>query len=582
MSFRTSYITHDEMEHTMRAWAERHAAFVELTSIGKSLEGRDLLLLIIGRDRERVRPAAWIDGNMHATELCGSSVALAIAEDVIALHAGQKTVRDLPVHVCDRLREILFYVLPRMSPDGAEAVLREGRYVRSNPRDRRAHAPVPRWVVSDVDGDGLALLMRKPDPVGDYVEAPNMPGILLPRTLEDEGPFYKVYPEGHIENFDGHTIPNPHYLSDNDTDANRNFPYAWAPEPEQTGAGNHPLSEPETRAVVEFTSARPHIVTWLNLHTFGGVYIRPLGNAPDSKMDPSDLSFYNQLEEWGTMYTGYPTVSGYAEFLYEPDKPLHGDVVDYAYHQRGAFAYTCELWDLFRQLGVERKKPFVDHYRTLTRDDLRKLAVWDRDKNASRLFRPWKKAHHPQLGDVEVGGMDSRVGISNPPYEMIDAICDGQSKMFLRIAAMAPSVVVEHAQTTRLGGGAWQLDVIVENRGYMPTNILGSAKAMALDARVFVEARPAAQSSTCKVVSEERVEIGHLSGWGRGLYDASSSIFHTRSRGSGTRRVVRFTGEGHGLIHVTARGLRFGEAHLSVEVPEVSPRASRRPPQSLE
>ena len=32
----------------------------------------------------RMRPAVWIDGNMHASELCGSSVALAIAEDVIA------------------------------------------------------------------------------------------------------------------------------------------------------------------------------------------------------------------------------------------------------------------------------------------------------------------------------------------------------------------------------------------------------------------------------------------------------------------------------------------------------------------
>jgi hypothetical protein len=564
MSFRTSYITHDEMERTMRGWAERYASVVHLTSIGKTLEGRDLLLLIIGPDRDRVRPAAWIDGNMHATELCGSSVALAIAEDVVALHTDQKTVRDLPEHVCDRLREILFYVLPRMSPDGAEAVLREGRYVRSNPRDRRAHVPVPRWVVSDIDGDGLALLMRKPDPVGDYVEAPDMPGILLPRTLEDAGPFYKVYPEGRIENFDGHTIPNAHYLSDNDTDANRNFPYGWAPQHEQMGAGSHPLSEPETRAVVEFTSARPNIATWLNLHTFGGVYIRPLGNAPDSKMASSDLSFYNQIEEWGAKYTGYPTVSGYAEFLYEPDKPLHGDVVDYAYHQRGVLAYTCELWDLFAQLGVARCKPFVDHYRMLTRDDLRKLAVWDREKNASRLFRPWKKASHPQLGDVEVGGMDSRVGISNPPYEMIDAICVAQSKMFLRVAAMAPSVVVEHVETKRLGQGGWRVDVVVENRGYLPTNILGSAMDV-IDARLFAEAR-VTESTTCKLVSEPRVEIGHLAGWGRGLYDASSSIFHTRSRGSGTRQIVSFTGEGEGMLHVTAHGLRVGEARLSIEI----------------
>ncbi len=570
MSFRTSYITHDEMERTMRGWAERHHEVVQLTSIGKTLGGRELLLLVIGRDRDRVRPAAWIDGNMHATELCGSSVALAIAEDVIALHSGQKTVRELPEHVCDRLREMLFYVLPRMSPDGAEAVLREGRYIRSNPRDRRTHAPVPRWIVSDVDGDGLSLLMRQQDPNGDYVEAPDMPGILLPRTLEDVGPYYKVYPEGRIENFDGHTIPNPHYLSDNDTDANRNFPYSWAPEPQQTGAGSHPLSEPETRAVVEFTSARPHIVTWLNLHTFGGVYIRPLGNAPDSKMEPSDLSVYNQLEEWGTMYTGYPTVSGYHEFLYEPDKPLHGDVVDYAYHQRGTLAYTCELWDLFAQLGAERKKPFVDHYRTLTREHLRKLARWDKDKNASRLFRPWKKAHHPQLGDVEVGGMDSRVGIANPPYEMIDAICDAQSKMYLRIAAMAPSLTISLVSKTPLGdaaaaGHATRVEVAIENRGYLPTNVLASATSLAIDARVFAEAH-LTDASTCKIIGEPRVELGHLAGWGRGLYDASTSIFHARSRGSGSRRVVGFTVEGHGVVHVTARGLRVGEARISVEV----------------
>jgi hypothetical protein len=562
MSFRSRYITHEEMEKTMRGWAESHPELVHVESIGQTLQGREILLLVIGRDRDRVRPAAWVDGNMHATELCGSSVALAIAEDVIALHTGQKTVRDLPEHVCDRLREILFYVLPRMCPDGAEAVLKEGRYVRSNPRDRRPHTPVARWIVSDVDGDGLALLMRKADPLGDYVEAPDMPGVLLPRTLEDAGPFFKVYPEGRIENFDGHTVPTPHYLSDNDTDINRNFPFAWAPPHEQTGAGSHPLSEPETRAVVEHTSARPNIVTWLNLHTFGGVYIRPLGHAPDSKMDPSDLALYNQIEAWGAELTGYPTVSGYHEFLYEPDRPLRGDIVDYAYHQRGVLAYTCELWDLFAQLGVPRRKPFVDHYRTLTRDDLKRLAQWDKDKNDSRLFRPWRKATHPQLGEVEVGGMDARVGISNPPYEMIAGICEAQSKMFLRIAAMAPSLHVAHVSTTKLGGDAWKLEVAVENRGYLPTYVLSSAKALTLDARVFASV----EAFGPKLVSEPSLEVGHLAGWGRGLFDASSSIFHARSRGSDSRRVLTVTGEGHGMVTITAKGLRVGSAALSVDV----------------
>ena len=100
--------------------------------------------------------------------------------------------------------------------------------------------------------------------------------------------------------------------------------------------------------------------------------IRPLGDKPDTKMDPVDLAIYEQVEAWMTEHTGYATVSGFHEFLYEPEKPLHGDLTDYAYHQRGALAYVIELWDLFKQLGIERKKPFVDHYVKFTRKDMRR------------------------------------------------------------------------------------------------------------------------------------------------------------------------------------------------------------------
>jgi hypothetical protein len=221
---------------------------------------------------------------------------------------------------------------------------------------------------------------------------------LLPRTIDDPPPYYKVYPEGTIENFDGSNVPTPHFLSDNQTDLNRNFPFSWAPDSKQVGAGAFPLSEVESRAVVEFTIAHPEIFLWLNLHTFGGVFIRPLGDKPDSKMNPEDLALYRQLGAWAEELTGYPMVSGCEEFLYEPDTPLYGDLTDYAYHQRGAVAYVVELWDLFAQVGFERKKRFVDHYTHLTRDDMLKIAVWDRDKNASRVVRPWRKFAHPAAG----------------------------------------------------------------------------------------------------------------------------------------------------------------------------------------
>ena len=196
MSFRTSYVTHEEMERTMRAWATHHPEVVQLTSIGTTVQGRELLLLVIGRDRERVRPAAWVDGNMHATELVRIERRPRDRRGRHLAPHGKKTLHNLPEHVCDRLREMLFYVLPRMCPDGAEAVLKEGRYVRSNPRDRRAHAPVPRWIISDVDGDGLALLMRQRIPLGDYVEAPDLPGDPLAPHARRRWPLLQGVPRG--------------------------------------------------------------------------------------------------------------------------------------------------------------------------------------------------------------------------------------------------------------------------------------------------------------------------------------------------------------------------------------------------
>ena len=553
--FRSSYLRYDELTRIVHDWARACPDLVRVTSIGKSTEGRDLWLLEIGKDPDRLRAAAWVDGNMHAVEVCGSSVALAIAEDFIALHRGAERL-DLPAGVKERLNGVLLYVLPRMSPDGAEAVLRDGRFVRSNPRDRRPHPPVARWISRDVDGDGCVLSMRRQDPSGEYVEDPDLPGVMVPRRLEDAGPFYKVWPEGSIENFDGMHVPDPHYLSDNDVDLNRNFPYSWAPEPEQAGAGPFGASEPESRAVIEWATAHPNIFSWLNLHTFGGVYIRPLGHAPDVKMNQSDLALYRQIGEWGETIGGYPMVSGFEQFIYEPEKPIRGDLTDFAYHARGAIAYACELWDLFARLGIERKKPFVDHYTHLTRDNLLALAKLDREQNHGRMFRGWKPFSHTQLGEVELGGMVPLVGLSNPPYEMIADICERQSAAYLRVAALAPSLDME------VRAAAGRVEIEVSNAGYLPTYILDSAKKLALDARVFVEVEA---SGGCSIDPRDaRIEIGHLEGWGRGLN--AEFIFLAGSRGSVSRRSISVAVRGSGRLRVRAKGLRVGEVVREIAV----------------
>src|SRR5690348_16639214 len=204
--FRERYLDYAELCDQLAAWSKRFPDIARVTSIGRSGQGRDIPLLTIGRDPEEARPAVWIDGNMNASELCGSSVALAIAEDILAIHQGNNQAGDkpFPPHMAAAIREALFYVVPRMSPDGAEEVLKSGRYVRSSPANDRSNKDHAHWETADIDGDGIAGYMRRADPDGELVELrdangePLDPPVMGPRMPEDSGPFFKLYPEGRI------------------------------------------------------------------------------------------------------------------------------------------------------------------------------------------------------------------------------------------------------------------------------------------------------------------------------------------------------------------------------------------------
>src|SRR6187431_2336465 len=107
--FRSAYLDDKQLTAQLTAWAQAYPALVRLTSLARTPEGRDVWLVTIGPEPDRIRPAVWADGNLHAAEVCGSSVALAIAEDALRAHLDPDAL-DLPAPVIERMREVLFYV----------------------------------------------------------------------------------------------------------------------------------------------------------------------------------------------------------------------------------------------------------------------------------------------------------------------------------------------------------------------------------------------------------------------------------------------------------------------------------------
>ncbi len=548
--WRNAFLPYDRILAQVDAWVAAHPERVRRIDLGTTPEGRPIVALDIGPEPARIRPAMMVSANMHATELAGSSVALAFAEAVIGAHGDgvpKGVADDLPPTVAAALRDVRFFVVPRITPDGGEHVLDTGRQIRSVPRVATHAEPTPRWIRGDLTGDGRSRLMRVKDPNGQLVAHDAHPGLLLPRRIDDPPPYYKVFPEGTIAHFDG-TVPDPSYAPQ--LDLNRNFPWSWKPEPTQAGAGDFPGSAPESRALLEFAVGHPEIFAWVDFHTFGGVCIRPDGEKPDNKMDRFDLAVFRQLGEWAEAATGYPMVSGAEEFCYRPDVPIYGDLIEFAYHQRGAFAYVVELHDLFAQMGIERQKPFIDSYR-LTREQMADMAQWDAEHNGGRGIGDWVPFEHPQLGPVEIGTGDPIFGFKNPPPSQMPDVCDRQVQPLLRLAAIGPRLALDDATITDLSDGLRAVSLTVRNAGYLPTHVCGAARERSHNEPLWAEISPA------PVNGPARVKVGHLKGWGSGL-DGSGSPMWPDSPGHADRRLLRWVVAGEDAVTVRVGSRRVG------------------------
>src|SRR5437667_8436757 len=184
------------------------------------------------------------------------------------------------------------------------------------------------------DGDGRILSMRVPDPHGPYKKHAGDPRLMVPREPgEFGGEYYRVMPEGTLQNYDGLTVKvNPDVEG---LDLNRNFPTNWRQEFEQVGAGPYPTSEPEVRAMVEFITAHRNIGAAISFHTHSGVILRPMGSESDEDMIAEDLWCYKRFSALGEQLTGYPAISIWHDFKYHPKEIITG-TQDWVYEHLGA------------------------------------------------------------------------------------------------------------------------------------------------------------------------------------------------------------------------------------------------------
>src|SRR5690349_22872197 len=100
-----------ELTDLLHATAREHAGFVSIESIGKSHEGRDIWVLTLthaATGPAHEKPAFWVDGNIHSTEVAASAAALYFLQTLLTQY-GQDA------EITRALDTRAFYVCPRIN-----------------------------------------------------------------------------------------------------------------------------------------------------------------------------------------------------------------------------------------------------------------------------------------------------------------------------------------------------------------------------------------------------------------------------------------------------------------------------------
>lgn len=487
----SSYLDYDDFSDELERVVDG-SPLASMRTIGTSLQGRDIVLVEIADDDgppTGLRPAVLVVGNLSGDHVVGSHLAL----EVIRYLAGPGAEEaDLTNHVV--------YVVPRLNPDGAEAMfsgLAWGRRGNMRPHDDDNDGRTDEDGPNDLNGDGVVTVMRVADPAGEYMVDPDDPRFMrrVDRAAGERGT-HTLYLEGRDDDGDGWINED----GPGGVDLDRNFQHAYPYW--EADAGVHMVSEPESRALMEFVIAHTNIsavVTFghsdnlvtppngqgrladavgIDLRDFAeasldgifdegvwGVPFQPGGlrlrgaqpgadNDPNSGRRPQTTVHGDDLDYFEAVSDAYTEVTGIEEVAL--NREAEGAFFQYGYYQFGIPSFSTPGW----------APPDVED--APGEGDARLAARLE--AAGVDAFVPWASYDHPELGAVEIGGFHPYTTV-NPPASEIAAAGEANGRFVARLSSMHARVRLADVTAEAHGGGLFTVSATVVNDGYFPSSL---------------------------------------------------------------------------------------------------------------
>ena len=460
------YYDYSELKELLTDWAKEYADICAMESIGKTYLGKDIyaFTLTIGGKAEE-KPGILIDGGLHSMEMIGSNCAL------YALHHFLSNAKSDP-EVEKTLTEKTIYVIPRINCDGMD----EDYYGRGQYRGsvKPFHPEEDGITTEDIDGNGEILKMRIEAEDGDWKACKEEPRLMVRRTPADtkeDGPFYYLYDEGYLR---GPLTEHPKQARMGaDLDPNRQWPFSYNRHAigitMRECAGPYPMYDCEIRALADFVAAHNNITVDVNEHSYMGAYISPMEFFKNMNSPVDDSMIIESIGKAAHEETGY---------MYDHIFPLGlndaapGSFTPWLYFDRGIAAWCNETWHIrhiYDRIDAAHPVKTMDSFMSPEEinQEYVKLLKWG-DENGEEFAVPWHTFDHPQLGEVEIGGLRTYKVLWNPPTRFLE---DEEKRALLfinRCIASAPQMAIEGVEVTEEHGQK-NYRVTLSNKGLFPS-----------------------------------------------------------------------------------------------------------------
>jgi hypothetical protein len=444
-----TYYTYEGLTDLCNKIATAYPDLAQVSSIGKSYEGRDMILLTVTNFKNKKsdeKPGYYIDGNIHSNEVQGSEIALYTAWYLTEMYGANDFIHEL-------LNDKVFYIIPTINPDARNNFMLKPNNMHS-PRSGMIPVDDDRDGITDedgfddLDGDGSIAYMRRKTPFGRYNIDPENPDKMIRTDATRFGQYEFLDDEGMDNDGDGQVNEDPtgYY------DPNRDWSFNWQPDYIQDGALPYPFYAPENLAVRNFVVDHPNIAGAQSYHNYGGQILRgPAQSAFTEFYDNEDEALLNTVGRMGEkMLPGYKFIT-----LWKDLYPVYGGEIDWFYGARGIYVFSNELFTEQMYFGKEQntRNDILDFDKYLLFDD---AAI------------PWKPFNHPQYGKIEIGGTNKNFGRPDPGF-LLESDAHRNMAFTIYHAYQTPLIEIDTIEVRDAGKGMQEVTVSIVNKRISPT-----------------------------------------------------------------------------------------------------------------